>query len=351
MSEEAVVADTPIIDIQHVSKTFRSKAGSVEALKDVSLRVEKGDIYGIIGFSGAGKSTLIRLVNQLERPDTGSVNVDGRELTALSAKELRAARRDIGMVFQQFNLLERKSVYHNVAMPLILEGTPKAAIKERVEDVLRIVELEDKRNTYVSQLSGGQKQRVGIARALATAPKIMLCDEATSALDPKTTESILALLKRINRELGVTILLITHQMQVIQRICNKVAVMEDGRIVEQGSVLDLFSEPREEITQEFVRTVINDRIPASIMDLLETDRRPYRVEELRFIGDTARKPVLSTISHIPDLEVNILGATVEEMQETILCLYLVQLVGAAPVIERAESVIDEAGVLREKVNL
>jgi len=351
MSEEAVVADTPIIDIHHVSKTFRSKAGSVEALKDVSLRVEKGDIYGIIGFSGAGKSTLIRLVNQLERPDTGSVNVDGRELTALSAKELRAARRDIGMVFQQFNLLERKSVYHNVAMPLILEGTPKAAIKERVEDVLRIVELEDKRNTYVSQLSGGQKQRVGIARALATAPKIMLCDEATSALDPKTTESILALLKRINRELGVTILLITHQMQVIQRICNKVAVMEDGRIVEQGSVLDLFSEPREEITQEFVRTVINDRIPASIMDLLETDRRPYRVEELRFIGDTARKPVLSTISHIPDLEVNILGATVEEMQETILCLYLVQLVGAAPVIERAESVIDEAGVLREKVNL
>ncbi len=351
MSEEAVVADTPIIDIQHVSKTFRSKAGSVEALKDVSLRVEKGDIYGIIGFSGAGKSTLIRLVNQLERPDTGSVNVDGRELTALSAKELRAARRDIGMVFQQFNLLERKSVYHNVAMPLILEGTPKAAIKERVEDVLRIVELEDKRNTYVSQLSGGQKQRVGIARALATAPKIMLCDEATSALDPKTTESILALLKRINRELGVTILLITHQMQVIQRICNKVAVMEDGRIVEQGSVLDLFSEPREEITQEFVRTVINDRIPASIMDLLETDRRPYRVEELRFIGDTARKPVLSTISHIPDLEVNILGATVEELQETILCLYLVQLVGAAPTIERAESVIDEAGVLREKVNL
>lgn len=351
MSEEAVVADTPIIDIHHVSKTFRSKAGSVEALKDVSLRVEKGDIYGIIGFSGAGKSTLIRLVNQLERPDTGSVNVDGRELTALSAKELRAARRDIGMVFQQFNLLERKSVYHNVAMPLILEGTPKAAIKERVEDVLRIVELEDKRNTYVSQLSGGQKQRVGIARALATAPKIMLCDEATSALDPKTTESILALLKRINRELGVTILLITHQMQVIQRICNKVAVMEDGRIVEQGSVLDLFSEPREEITQEFVRTVINDRIPASIMDLLETDRRPYRVEELRFIGDTARKPVLSTISHIPDLEVNILGATVEELQETILCLYLVQLVGAAPTIERAESVIDEAGVLREKVNL
>ena len=351
MSEEAVVADTPIIDIHHVSKTFRSKAGSVEALKDVSLRVEKGDIYGIIGFSGAGKSTLIRLVNQLERPDTGSVNVDGRELTALSAKELRAARRDIGMVFQQFNLLERKSVYHNVAMPLILEGTPKAAIKERVEDVLRIVELEDKRNTYVSQLSGGQKQRVGIARALATAPKIMLCDEATSALDPKTTESILALLKRINRELGVTILLITHQMQVIQRICNKVAVMEDGRIVEQGSVLDLFSEPREEITQEFVRTVINDRIPVSIMDLLETDRRPYRVEELRFIGDTARKPVLSTISHIPDLEVNILGATVEEMQETILCLYLVQLVGAAPTIERAESVIDEAGVLREKVNL
>lgn len=356
MSEETVVTETltgeaPIIDIRGVSKTFRSKAGEVAALKDVSLRVDKGDIYGIIGFSGAGKSTLIRLVNQLERPDSGSVKVDGRELTALSAKELRAARRDIGMVFQQFNLLERKSVYHNVALPLILEGTPKAAIKERVEEVLRIVELEDKRNTYVSQLSGGQKQRVGIARALATQPKIMLCDEATSALDPKTTESILALLKRINRELGVTILLITHQMQVIQRICTKVAVMEDGKVVEQGSVLGVFSAPREEITREFVRTVINDRIPASIMGLLETDHRPYRVEELRFIGETARKPVLSTISQLPDLEVNILGATVEEMQETILCLYLVQLIGEDRAIERAESVIDEAGVLREKVAL
>ena len=341
----------PIIDIRNVSKTFRGTSGSVEALKDVSLKVGEGDIFGIIGFSGAGKSTLIRLVNQLESPDSGSVSVDGRELTTLASKELRGVRRDIGMVFQQFNLLERKSVHHNVAMPLVLAGAPKAAIRERVEEVLRIVELEDKRNTYVSQLSGGQKQRVGIARALATSPKILLCDEATSALDPKTTESILTLLKKINRDMGVTILLITHQMQVIQRICNKVAVMEAGRIVEQGGVLELFSEPRQPITQEFVRSVINDRIPSSIMTLLETDERHYRVEKLRFIGETARKPVLSTISRIPDLEVNILGATVEEMQETILCLYIVQLIGRDRAVEEAESVIDEAGVLREKVEL
>ena len=341
----------PIIDIRNVSKTFRGTSGSVEALKDVSLKVGEGDIFGIIGFSGAGKSTLIRLVNQLESPDSGSVSVDGRELTTLASKELRGVRRDIGMVFQQFNLLERKSVHHNVAMPLVLAGAPKAAIRERVEEVLRIVELEDKRNTYVSQLSGGQKQRVGIARALATSPKILLCDEATSALDPKTTESILTLLKKINRDMGVTILLITHQMQVIQRICNKVAVMEAGRIVEQGGVLELFSEPRQPITQEFVRSVINDRIPSSIMTLLETDERHYRVEKLRFIGETARKPVLSTISRIPDLEVNILGATVKEMQETILCLYIVQLIGRDRAVEEAESVIDEAGVLREKVEL
>ncbi|MFT0848541.1 ATP-binding cassette domain-containing protein [Actinomycetaceae bacterium L2_0104] len=339
-----------VIDIRNVSKTFRGKAGSVEALKDVSLSVEEGDVYGIIGFSGAGKSTLLRLVNQLESPDSGSVSVDGRELTELRSKDLRAVRRDIGMVFQQFNLLERKSVYHNVAMPLILAGARKSDIKERVEEVLRIVELEDKRNTYVSQLSGGQKQRVGIARALATSPKIMLCDEATSALDPKTTESILALLKKINREIGVTILLITHQMQVIQRVCNKVAVMESGRIVEQGSVLELFSAPRQEITQEFVRTVINDRIPSSILNLLETDERHYSVQRLRFIGETARKPVLSTISRIPDLEVNVLGATVEELQETILCLYLIQLIGADHAIAQAEALIDDAGVLREKVD-
>ena len=225
-----------MIQLEHISKRYVGPSGTVDALKDVSVHVEKGDIYGIIGSSGAGKSTLLRMVNQLEKPDTGTVTVAGRELSRLSKAELRKMRRKIGMVFQQFNLLESKTVFQNVAIPLILEGIPKEKITERVKEVLHIVELHDKRDTYVTQLSGGQKQRVGIARALATEPAILLCDEATSALDPKTTESILGLLKRINKKMGVTILLITHQMQVIQMICNKVAVMGNGQIVEQGTV-------------------------------------------------------------------------------------------------------------------
>ena len=220
-----------MIRIEHVSKTFHEKKLEVKALQDVSIQVEKGDIYGIVGFSGAGKSTLIRLVNKLETPDSGTVTVAGQPLADLKGRALHDLRRRIGMVFQQFNLLEGKTVYHNIAIPLLLEHRPKAEIEKRVAEVLDFVELADKRDAYVSQLSGGQKQRVGIARALATSPEILLCDEATSALDPQTTESILRLLKRVNREMGITILLITHQMQVIQLICNKVAVMEHGRVV------------------------------------------------------------------------------------------------------------------------
>ena len=227
-----------MIKVEHTNKTFSGKYGEVHALQDVSIHVEKGDIYGIIGFSGAGKSTLLRLVNGLETPDSGTVMVHDQDLGSLKKAELRKLRRKIGMVFQQFNLLDSKTVFHNIALPLILEKAPKDVIEEKVNEVLRFVELEDKKDTYVSQLSGGQKQRVGIARALTTTPDILLCDEATSALDPQTTESILKLLKKINKEMGVTILLITHQMQVVQMICNKVAVMENGKVVESGSVLE-----------------------------------------------------------------------------------------------------------------
>lgn len=338
-----------MIQLEHISKRFVGPSGTVDALKDVSVHVEKGDIYGIIGFSGAGKSTLIRMVNQLEKPDTGIVTVDGRELTKLSKSDLRQVRRKIGMVFQQFNLLESKTVFQNVAMPLILEGIPKEKIAGRVKEVLHIVELDDKRDTYVSQLSGGQKQRVGIARALATDPSILLCDEATSALDPKTTESILGLLKRINKEMGVTILLITHQMQVIQMICNKVAVMENGEIVEQGTVLDVFSQPQAPVTQEFVRTVINDQIPDSIVDLLQTETRHYVVDRLKFIGNSVKKPVISEVCHIDGVEVNILGATVQELEESVMCIFILQLFGPDDKLLQAEAQIDAAGVLRERV--
>ncbi|MDD6320772.1 MAG: ATP-binding cassette domain-containing protein [Oscillospiraceae bacterium] len=340
-----------MIQLEHISKRYIGHGGSVDALKDVSVHVEKGDIYGIIGFSGAGKSTLIRMVNRLETPDSGTVTVDGHRLAELSKAELRQTRRKIGMVFQQFNLLESKTVFQNVAIPLILEGADKEKIAARVEEVLHFVELEDKKDTFVSQLSGGQKQRVGIARALATEPTILLCDEATSALDPQTTESILQLLKRVNREMGVTILLITHQMKVIQRICNKVAVMEVGQIVEQGSVLEVFGHPQAEVTRRFVRTVINDQIPESILDLVHGELRHYRIERLKFIGASVKKPVISEICKTQDLEVNVLGATVQEMQDSVMCVFILQLFGPEEKILQAERLIDEAAVLRERVEV
>ena len=335
-----------MIQIEHAVKTFE---GDVHALRDVSLHVEKGDIFGIVGFSGAGKSTLLRLVNGLEKPDSGSVFVAGEDLSGLSKQQLLQLRRKIGMVFQQFNLLEGKTVKYNVAVPLLLANTPRKEIESRVREVLKFVELEDKENAYVSQLSGGQKQRVGIARALATGPDILLCDEATSALDPQTTESILHLLQRVNREMGVTILLITHQMQVIQQICNKVAVMEYGKIVEEGSVLSVFGTPKEEITRRFVRTVINDQIPEKFVSVVREETRNQQVELLKFIGDAVREPLIAQLCRMEGLEVNILGATIQEMQGSVMSVFILQLIGDDAIIQAAENKIDTAGALRERM--
>ena len=340
-----------MVHIENVSKTFSGKFGKVEALKNVSVHVERGDIYGIIGFSGAGKSTLIRMVNGLETADSGSVTVFGKELGGIGKSELRQLRRRIGMVFQQFNLLESKTVYHNIALPLILAKAPKDAIGKKVDEVLKFVGLEDKKNVYISQLSGGQKQRVGIARALATDPDILLCDEATSALDPQTTESILKLLKRVNREMGVTILLITHQMQVVQMICDKVAVMENGEIVETGRVVDVFGEPKAEVTRRFVGTVVNDRIPESILSLVKEQTEHFSVERLKFIGSSVKRPVISDICRVEGIVVNILGATVQELQETVMCVFILQLIGDEENILKAEKQIEENGVLRERLEV
>ncbi len=338
-----------MIQIDHAVRTFRDRKQTVQALQDVSLHVHKGDIYGIVGFSGAGKSTLLRLVNGLEKPDSGSIRVAGQDLQKLKQKELLRLRRRIGMVFQQFNLLEARTVRYNVSVPLLLAGVPGAEVQQRVQEVLRFVELEDRENAYVSQLSGGQKQRVGIARALATRPDILLCDEATSALDPQTTESILLLLRRVNREMGVTILLITHQMQVIQRICNRVAVMERGKIVEQGSVLSVFGTPREEITRHFVRTVVQDQIPEAFMSLVMNEQRNQRLERLKFIGDAVKEPLISSLCRMEGLEVNILGASIQELQDTVMSVFILQLIGEDPQIAEAEKRIDRAGALRERL--
>ena len=237
-----------MIELQNIQKVFNRKDVTVDALKGVSLKVEKGDIFGVIGFSGAGKSTLIRMVNYLEQPTSGDVIVDNKNLGKLTSKELRDVRKQIGMIFQNFNLLESKTVFENVAIPLVLNYTPKNEIESRVKELLEFVGLENKVNAYPDELSGGQKQRVGIARALATNPLILLCDEATSALDPQTTDSILQLLKKINKEYNITILIITHEMNVIREVCNKVAVMEKGEIIEQGNLLDVFGNPKEETT-------------------------------------------------------------------------------------------------------
>ena len=338
-----------MIQFENVSKTFRTKDHEVQALRNVTLRVHPGEIYGIVGFSGAGKSTLIRLVNRLETPDSGTVRVDGKLLSDLSNRELKELRRQIGMVFQSFNLLEAKTVYHNVAIPLMLEGKSKAEIEKRVSEVLDFVELSDKRNAYVSQLSGGQKQRVGIARALATSPRILLCDEATSALDPQTTESILKLLRRVNQEMGITILLITHQMQVIQMICDRVAVMEDGAVVEEGSVLDVFGRPQQEITRRFVRTVINDHVPESFFDSIRAENRPYRLEQLKFIGDSVNEPVIATLCRREGLDVNIVGANISEMQGSMMSVFILQLIGEPEAIAEAEAYIDASGALRQRL--
>ena len=338
-----------MIKVEHTNKTFSGKYGEVHALQDVSIHVEKGDIYGIIGFSGAGKSTLLRLVNGLETPDSGTVMVHDQDLGSLKKAELRKLRRKIGMVFQQFNLLDSKTVFHNIALPLILEKAPKDVIEEKVNEVLRFVELEDKKDTYVSQLSGGQKQRVGIARALTTTPDILLCDEATSALDPQTTESILKLLKKINKEMGVTILLITHQMQVVQMICNKVAVMENGKVVESGSVLDVFGKPQALVTKRFVQTVINDQIPESIVSLVKEQKEHFQVERLKFIGSSVKRPVISDICQVEGIVVNILGATVQELQENVMCVFILQLIGSEDKI--CEKQIDANGVIRERVEV
>ena len=241
-----------MIELKHLGKIYSSASGSVEALKDVNLTIADGEIFGIIGLSGAGKSTLVRCINLLERPTSGEVWVDGQNLTALSEKALLQVRRQIGMIFQSFNLLEQRSVLRNVCFPLEISGTPKAEAKKRAEELLKVVGLADKAASFPSQLSGGQKQRVAIARALATNPRYLLCDEATSALDTNTTRSILELLREINKTLGVTIIVITHEMKVIDQICDRVAVIDKSCIAEEGRVADVFTNPKSDIARELV---------------------------------------------------------------------------------------------------
>lgn len=340
-----------MIQLVDVCKTFYRKTNNVHALNNVNMTIEDGDIFGVIGFSGAGKSTLIRLINGLEQPTSGKVIVNGDEINRLSKEELRKSRKQIGMVFQQFNLVNSKTVYENIAIPLILNKVHKDEIKKRVLQLLEYVELRDKIDSYPNELSGGQKQRIGIARALATNPSILLCDEATSALDPKTTISILQLLKKINKEFNITILIITHEMNVIRDICNKVAVMENGIVVEQGNVIDVFGNPQKEVTKNFVKTVIDDTIPQSIVKNLKDNLSNSTILKLKFIGSYGNDPILSKINKRFDVTTNILFATVNELKGSILSIIIIELVGNNTERSKAINYIQSMGIAYERMVL
>lgn len=333
-----------LIEFHHVSKVFDSGGQQIEALKEINLKIEKGDIFGVIGFSGAGKSTLIRTVNLLEYPTSGEVLIEERNLATLSQQDLREAKKKIGMIFQHFNLLNSKTVFDNVAMPLRLGNKKKEEIESRVNEVLRFVGLEDKARNYPDQLSGGQKQRVGIARALATNPSILLCDEATSALDPQTTKSILELLKRANEQYNITILIITHDMEVVKGICNRVAVMKKGRIIETGNVFDVFAHPLTETTYNFANAVVRDEVPESVYKLLKENHQLSRIFKVTFRGLNSGQPIISRTAKHFTIDINILFGNITELQGVPFGQLIVQLIGEDGEVEKAIRFIEAQNV-------
>ncbi|MDY3860176.1 MAG: ATP-binding cassette domain-containing protein [Candidatus Limivicinus sp.] len=304
-----------MIEIRELSKTFSSASGTVEALRDINLQINDGEIFGIIGLSGAGKSTLVRCINLLERPTSGQVIIDGKEMTSLSRRELLEMRRSISMIFQGFNLLEQRSVLRNVCFPLEISGVKGPAAKSRAVELLKIVGLEDKANAYPAQLSGGQKQRVAIARALATNPRYLLCDEATSALDPNTTRSILELLRTINQTLGVTIIVITHEMKVIDQICDRVAVIDHSRIAEEGRVSDVFTNPQSDIAKQLI-------LPQDRAALDTTGGKKLRII---FDGQYSQEPIISKLVLECQAPVNIIFADTRQFDGSIYGHMIIEL--------------------------
>lgn len=334
-----------MIKVKDITKVFPSKNGDVTAVKNVNLHVKKGEIHGVIGYSGAGKSTLIRLVNLLETPTSGSVSINGTELTSLKPEKLRKTRQKVGMIFQHFNLMKTATVYDNIAIPLKLLGYDKKEVKQRVEKYLKVVELFDKQKSYPSQLSGGQKQRVAIARALSQEPEVLLSDEATSALDPETTNSILDLLLKINEDLGITILLITHEMNVIQKICDYVYVLENGEIIEQSSSIEMFTNPRKQTTKKFLDTISQRKLSASLISGLKLNGT---VTRLTFIGENTGQPLLAQVSQKFGVEPNILTANIMELKNGIVGNLVIHLVGEPEQINASLQFLNDHGVTTEE---
>lgn len=324
------------IQLDNVSKTYQLKGRKVEALKETSLEIKSGEIFGLIGYSGAGKSTLVRLINLLEQPTTGSVTVAGEDLTKLTKNELRQKRQKIGMIFQQFNLIESKTVYENIEFVLKASKFDKKKRPGRIKELLELVGLGDKAEIKSSNLSGGQKQRVGIARALANDPDILLCDEATSALDPDTTKSILKLLNRINKDLGITIIVITHEMEVIKEIADRVGVMSQGEILEIGQTYDVFSHPKHEITKDFVQEIYNFEVPKQLKATREN-----QVITIQFLSENAEENYLNKLYRNFDLNISILNGRIEYIKDQPLGFLMFQVTGKEEEINRLKSHIDQ----------
>ena len=340
-----------VVRFINITKDFTQGKNVSRALNHVSFEVNKGDICGLIGFSGAGKSTLLRMVNELETPTEGDVEVLGHSLKNTKGKKLRDIRKRIGMIFQEFNLLESKTVFDNVAIALKLNGESKDYIQQRVTTLLEFVGLSDKKDSYPYELSGGQKQRVGIARALATKPEILLCDEATSALDPDTTESILNLLSKINKELQVTILFVTHTIRVVQKICNKVAILEHGNLVEFGNVIDIFSNPQSTIAKKFVGAVIPNVIPKGIKDeLLKYDGK-YKLIRIFFHAQNATDDVIWQINNRLNVHTNVMFASVSELQDVVLSVITLQITGTEDDFKKVYDYISSRPIEFEEISL
>ena len=344
-----------MIDLRGITQIYPGPQGPVEALRGIDLHITPGEVFGIIGRSGAGKSSLVRVINLLNRPTKGEVIVAGRDLTQLNDAQLRAARRDIGMVFQHFNLLSSRTVFDNAALPLELAGMDKAAIRERVNPLLELVGLSALADRYPSQISGGQKQRVGIARALASRPKVLLSDEATPALDPETTRSILALLRQVNKELGLTVVLITHQMQVIKQVADRVAVIDAGRIVEQGPVIDVFTRPQQAITKSLIDEIVPQELPASVLDHVRHLSRQLQgggvgqLLRLSYSGERAYQPILSRLIREHGLDLSILHGQIDEIQDQIFGSLAVYASGEGARLQTAIAQLRGEGVVVEEV--
>ena len=342
-----------MIWLKNIKKVYSSGTTKVEALKEVNIHITEGEIYGIIGYSGAGKSTLLRCINLLEKPTSGEVIVNNKNLTKLSAKELRKSREKIGMIFQNFNLMRNRTVFENIAYPLKNKGLSKEEIKNKVTKLLKLVELEEKEKSYPSQLSGGQKQRVGIARALANDPEVLLCDEATSALDPQTTQAILKLLKDINEKLKLTIVVITHQMEVVKEICHRVAVMECGEIVEEGDILDIFTRPRSDVTKRFISSLFHYE---KIYDFFEKENFVSKITEgesivkISFVGQKTGQAFISKISRDFKVDASVIFGNVEIIQDTPIGNLIVKINGSNEGIYNSIKYLEKNNIHVEPIN-